>query len=935
MGGGDGHGMTFKGITVHQPKRWHSVTGKGLCAVMWFWILYRAKKDGPVVAGGILGKAMAMVMTIRYVVEAAAGLAMNSDILCDENEKNALIKFRQGFRDPSQSMIMSSWMVEENCCNWKGVECDNTTGYVITLDLHQQFLQGEFGTYLLGLSHLRHLDLSQNDFLEALFPDFICKFKYLEYLNLHKTKFRGSIPECLGNLSRLQLLDLGDGLSLRVDSLEWIQHLSNMRILDLSGVDLSNAKNWLHDINFLRSLVELRLSSCQLPKLLPVFVNFTSLQVLDLSLNYLDVPFPSWLVNTSSQSLVYLNLKRSLLHGLLPNTAFGNMYSLRVLDLSDNSIRGKLPSFENMTSVTSLDISRNSLGPLARSIAQLRQLVVLNVAWNSFNDSITEHFLNFSDLRMLDLSSNSIILNITATWMPPFQLDIIGLMSCQLGTQFPQWLHTQKDYSFIDISHGSISNEVPDWFWSLSAKVQHMNLSLNYFRGEVPQVTSRLDSLEKLDLSQNNFSGPLPHFSSKMKMLILSRNSFNGAISPVCESLVMNNSLMFLDLSFNNLSGTLSDCWRYGNNLAVLKLGYNNLSGEIPHSFGYLETLRYLQLKNNRLSKNLPSSLKNLQGLKILDLSGNCLSGKIPSFLGETSQNLLVLLLRKNKFDGNIPLQICQLKNLIILDLSSNSLSGTIPKCVKNFLMMAGVEELPSLVYGPYEEYRKDVALMLKERGYDYSFAFMAVIDLSDNHLSGEIPEEITTLVQLQVLNLSRNNLTGAIPCKISKMQSLEALDVSWNRLSSFLPSSIVELSRLEIANFSFNSLTGKIPIGGQFLTFENSSYIGNPDLCGMPLSKSCSGHFLEDITHCNSPKKKDVQAIHQHEEDNWLDESSFYISMVIGFITSFWLFWATLLVKTSWRHSYMRYLNKMGNNIYVFVAIRLPNKHKPSKMKD
>ncbi|KAK6793086.1 hypothetical protein RDI58_012167 [Solanum bulbocastanum] len=82
MGGGDGHGMTFKGITVHQPKRWHSVTGKGLCAVMWFWILYRAKKDGPVVlvslnivsAGGIPGKAMAMVMTIRYAVEAVAGL---------------------------------------------------------------------------------------------------------------------------------------------------------------------------------------------------------------------------------------------------------------------------------------------------------------------------------------------------------------------------------------------------------------------------------------------------------------------------------------------------------------------------------------------------------------------------------------------------------------------------------------------------------------------------------------------------------------------------------------------------------------------------------------------------------------------------------------------------------------------------------------------
>uniref|UniRef100_A0A822ZP70 NADH dehydrogenase [ubiquinone] 1 beta subcomplex subunit 2 n=1 Tax=Nelumbo nucifera TaxID=4432 RepID=A0A822ZP70_NELNU len=47
--GGDGHGTTYKGFTVHHPKRWHVLTGKGMCAIMWFWVLYRAKQDGPVV----------------------------------------------------------------------------------------------------------------------------------------------------------------------------------------------------------------------------------------------------------------------------------------------------------------------------------------------------------------------------------------------------------------------------------------------------------------------------------------------------------------------------------------------------------------------------------------------------------------------------------------------------------------------------------------------------------------------------------------------------------------------------------------------------------------------------------------------------------------------------------------------------------------------
>lgn len=180
-------------------------------------------------------------------------------------------------------------------------------------------------------------------------------------------------------------------------------------------------------------------------------------------------------------------------------------------------------------------------------------------------------------------------------------------------------------------------------------------------------------------------------------------------------------------------------------------------------------------------------------------------------------------------------------------------------------------------------------------------------LDLSQNDFHEALfPEFICKFKYLEYLNLSSTNLTGAIPCDISKLQSLEAVDVSRNHLSSFLPSSMVKLIFLSAVNFSFNSLTGKIPMGGQFSTFDDSSFIGNPDLCGMPLSKSCWGHF--------------------REEDSLLDEESFYVSMVFGVITGFWAFWATLALKTSWRHAYMRYLNKMGTWIYVFVAIRLPN---------
>ncbi|GJN39390.1 hypothetical protein PR202_gb28504 [Eleusine coracana subsp. coracana] len=48
MGGG---GTTYRGYTIPHNKRWHTVAGKGLCAVMWFWVFYRAKQDGAVLLG--------------------------------------------------------------------------------------------------------------------------------------------------------------------------------------------------------------------------------------------------------------------------------------------------------------------------------------------------------------------------------------------------------------------------------------------------------------------------------------------------------------------------------------------------------------------------------------------------------------------------------------------------------------------------------------------------------------------------------------------------------------------------------------------------------------------------------------------------------------------------------------------------------------------
>ena len=34
-GGHDDHGVTYEGVTLHKPARWHSVIGTGMASLMW------------------------------------------------------------------------------------------------------------------------------------------------------------------------------------------------------------------------------------------------------------------------------------------------------------------------------------------------------------------------------------------------------------------------------------------------------------------------------------------------------------------------------------------------------------------------------------------------------------------------------------------------------------------------------------------------------------------------------------------------------------------------------------------------------------------------------------------------------------------------------------------------------------------------------------
>ncbi|GKV30348.1 hypothetical protein SLEP1_g39165 [Rubroshorea leprosula] len=810
------------------------------------------------------GRSLQLVYALLILLHMQTSVGFDSttgdyEIRCIESERQALLAFKQSLVD--EYGTLSTWGSEEEkkeCCKWEGVQCSNTTRHVTVLEL--SLLRG------------------------------------------------GSLSNQLANLTSLQHLSLGYNNFNSVKNLEWLSCLSYLQFLDMSGIDLSRVTNSLQQaINKLPSLTHLVLRSTNLTastfqsslkfnnspvSLIPENLgHITNLEFLDLSYNQFEGGIPKSFGNLCK--LTHLVLSNNKLDGMLPEI-MGNIsgclqVSLGSLILDGNKIKGPFPDMiKNFSSLVELTLSNNQLsGTLPKSIGLLSKLGSLNISSNSFNGVITEaYFLTLSKLRFLDMSFNPLNINFSRDWIPPFQLNYLGLQSCKLGPKFPSWLKTQRELSILDISRNEISDSIPEWFWNLTSTAFQIDLSSNQIHGVLPNLSTTKfpDSFSLgIDLSKNRLEGLFPVFPTNVTYINLSENRFSGSISSLCT--INAEILQFVDVSSNQLSGELPDCMARWTSLVILNLANNHLLGKIPSFIGSLSLLGSLGLQNNSLSGEIPWSLGNCSALQFLDLSYNSFSGIIPTWIGERLSSLAFLLLRSNNFSGDIPLQLCWLTNIILLDLSNNNLYGSIPRCIQNLTALAQKES--STRYYLFNNsnivgtawysgtYADKASVMWKGMERDYgngNLKNLRIVDLSGNKLTGEIPVQISVLLELVQLNLSRNQLTGRIPSDIGQMRQLESLDLSQNQLSGHLPGSMSQLNFLSTLNLSYNNFSGRIPLSTQIQSFNASAFVGNPSLCGLPLTPTCAGD--------EKPKSKPTDS---GGKDNQEDRSEFWKSFTLG----------------------------------------------------
>ena len=202
---------------------------------------------------------------------------------------------------------------------------------------------------------------------------------------------------------------------------------------------------------------------------------------------------------------------------------------------------------------------------------------------------------------------------------------------------------------------------------------------------------------------------------------------------------------------------------------------------------------------------------------------------------------------------------------------------------------------------------------MIKGKDLEYSttLQLVKIIDLSNNNLSGEIPEEVTCLKGLQSLNLSFNILTGRIPEKISDLGLVESIDFSSNQLSRQIPQSMSSLTFLSQLNLSNNNLIGRIPSSTQLQSLNASNFFGNK-LCGPPLTDN---YTIKDVEPNIENKERKVFS------GLVLDWFYVYVFMALGFVVGFWVVLGPLLLNRQWRVLYFQFLDHQGYKLRGVVT--------------
>uniref|UniRef100_A0A0D9WB11 non-specific serine/threonine protein kinase n=1 Tax=Leersia perrieri TaxID=77586 RepID=A0A0D9WB11_9ORYZ len=623
-------------------------------------------------------------------------------------------------------------------------------------------------------------------------------------------------------------------------------------------------------------------------------------------------------LDLSNRSLSRYSLRGEALEHL------GRLGSLRILDLSANGLVGAFPATDGgFLAIEVMNISFNRFTRSHPAFPRASNLTILDITSNVFSSGIKATALCSSPVKVLRFSANAFSGDMPTGFSQCKVLNELSLNGNGLTGSLPKDLYTIPGLRRLKLQGNQLSGSLDEALGNLSELMQ-IDLSYNMFTGIIPDVFGKLRSLEFLNLASNKLNGTLPLSLSRCPMLrvvSLRNNSLSGEIDIDFRFL---RRLNIFDAGTNKLRGAVPPRLASCTELMTLNLARNKLQGELPESFKSLRSLSYLSLTGNGFT-NLSSALQVLQNLpnltslvltnnfrggetmpvgaiegfknmQVLALANCALSGTVPPWL-QSLKNLNVLDISWNNLHGNIPPWLGNLDKLFYIDMSNNSLSGELPESFTRMKSLNSTGDLPLFI--------KNSASTGKGLQYNQLSSFPSSLILSNNKLVGPVLRGFGHLMNLHVLDLGFNKFSGPIPDELSDMKSLEILDLAHNDLSGTIPSSLTKLSFLSKFDVSYNNLSGDIPTEGQFSTFTNEVFVGNPALYGIG-NKSCNVPVIPVEVSYDS------------------DSAFMLLTVEAGFAFGLLTIWNILFFARSWRAAYFQMVDSFFDKLYVITMVNL-----------